>query len=176
MELGTEQSGYVANCKDEKKKKTLHKRRVVYTPNDPWYQFVQGRGLAVLETEIGMVAILPVSMALVSSVFLTAEEGVTLRKGEELGYFQVGGSDIVVMFEAKSKVELDAKAGTHYKMGAPIGSAQVRSQFVWERVSFKAAEGASILDSQRCWNWCNIIGHGSLLGVSQASPHPCHAC
>ena len=108
----------------DEKKKTLHKRRVFHTPNDPGYQFVQGRGLVVLDTDIGLVVILPVGMAVVSSVILTAEEGVTLRKGEELGYFQFGGSDIVVMFEAKSKVRLDAVVGVHYKMGVQIGKVQ----------------------------------------------------
>ena len=55
------------------RKKTLHKRRVFYTPNDPGYHFVQARGLVVLDTAIGMVAILLVGMAVVSSVILTAE-------------------------------------------------------------------------------------------------------
>ena len=104
--------------------KTLRKRRVFCTPNEPGYQFVQGRGLVVLETEIGMVAILPVGVAVVSSVMLTAEEGVTLRKGEEIGYFQFGGSDVVVMFESKRKIKLDAEVGVHYKMGVQIGNVQ----------------------------------------------------
>ncbi len=108
------------------KKQTLHKRRVFYTPNDPGYQFVQGRGLIVLDTDIGMVAVLPVGMAVISSVILTAEEGVTLRKGEELGYFQFGGSDIVVMFEEKPNVKIDAEANVHYKMGVQIGTARAR--------------------------------------------------
>lgn len=102
--------------------KTLRKRRVFYTPNEPGYQFVQGRGLVVLETKVGLVAVLPVGMSVVSSVILTAEEGVTLRKGEELGYFQFGGSDVVVMFESKQDVKLYAKAGVHYKMGEQIGT------------------------------------------------------
>lgn len=71
-----------------------------------------------------MVAVLPVGMAVVSSIILTAEKGVTLRKGEELGYFQFGGSDIVVMFESNRKNRLDAGAGVHYKMGVQIGSVQ----------------------------------------------------
>lgn len=50
--------------------------------------------------------------------------GVTLRKGEELGYFQFGGSDVIVMFEAKAKVRLDAVVGMHYSMGVQIGEAQ----------------------------------------------------
>lgn len=55
------------------KKKTLHKCRVFHTPNDPGHHFVQSRGLVVLDTAIGMVAILPVGMAVVSSVVITAE-------------------------------------------------------------------------------------------------------
>ena len=53
----------------------------------------------------------------------TAEVGVTLRKGEELSYFQFGGSDIIVLFEASMNVNLSAKQGQHYKMGAKIGEA-----------------------------------------------------
>lgn len=63
-----------------------------------------------------------VALAVVSSVVVTAEEGVTLRKGEELAYFQMGGSDVVVMFEAKRKVVLDAEVGKHYRMGVQIGN------------------------------------------------------
>lgn len=117
-ELETERRDFKHRCAEEKRK-TLRKRRVFYTPNDPGYQFIQCRGLVVLETEVGAVAILPVSMAVVSSVVWTAEEGVALRKGEELAYFQFGGSDIVVMFEAKGKVVLDAEVGVHYKNGCP---------------------------------------------------------
>ena len=51
------------------------------------YQFVQTRGLVVIDSPIGLVACLPMGMAQVSSVVLTAEVGVTFHKGEELGYF-----------------------------------------------------------------------------------------
>lgn len=123
MDLETEANG----SKDRSmsgQRKTLRKRRVFCTPNEPGYQFVQGRGLLVLETQIGMVAVLPVGVAVVSSLILTAEEGVTLRKGEEIEYFQFGGSDLVVMFELKRKIKLDAKFGVHYKVGVQIGNVQ----------------------------------------------------
>ena len=123
MDLETEIDASIG-CDMDGRKKILRKRRVFCTPNEPGYQFVQGRGLVVLETKIGLVAVLPVGMSVVSSVILTAEEGVTLRKGEELGYFQFGGSDIVVMFESKRKVELSAAVGVHYKMGVPIGNVE----------------------------------------------------
>jgi phosphatidylserine decarboxylase len=86
------------------------------------YQFTQDRGLIVIDSRLGSVAVLPIGMAQVSSVTLTAEEGAVLAKGEEFGFFSFGGSDIVTLFEA-GKVQLDAKVGTHYNQGRRIGRA-----------------------------------------------------
>ncbi|OYU94583.1 MAG: phosphatidylserine decarboxylase [Bacteroidetes bacterium B1(2017)] len=109
----------------EKNSKTniLEAKRVYEDIDATGYQFAQSRGLIVIETPIGLVAVLPIGMAQVSSVILTAEEGVTLRKGEELSYFQFGGSDIILLFEACSNVSISAQANTHYKMGTKIGKA-----------------------------------------------------
>lgn len=92
-------------------------------PDSAGYQFAQARGLVVLDSPIGLVAVLPIGMCQVSSVILTAEEGVTLRKGEEISYFQFGGSDIIVLFEAKSNVSFTAQPDVHYKMGTRIAQA-----------------------------------------------------
>jgi phosphatidylserine decarboxylase len=54
---------------------------------------------------------------------ITAEVGVTVRKGEELSYFQFGGSDIIVLFEAQSNVSFTAQPNVHYKMGTRIAQA-----------------------------------------------------
>ena len=97
--------------------------RVFDAPDDPGYQFAQARGLIVLDTPIGLVAVLPIGMTQVSSVVVTAEVGVTVRKGEELAYFQFGGSDIVLLFEAKSNVSITAQMGVHYKMGTRLAQA-----------------------------------------------------
>ncbi|MCX5786975.1 MAG: phosphatidylserine decarboxylase [Elusimicrobia bacterium] len=86
------------------------------------YQFTQDRGLIVIDSPLGMTAVLPIGMAQVSSVTLTAEVGAVLSKGEEFGFFSFGGSDIVTLFEA-GKVRLDAKIGTHYNQGRRIGRA-----------------------------------------------------
>lgn len=86
------------------------------------YQFTQDRGLIVVDSPLGLVAVLPIGMAQVSSVTLTAEVGAALAKGEEFGFFSFGGSDIVTLFEA-NKVALDAKVGTHYNQGRRIGHA-----------------------------------------------------
>lgn len=87
------------------------------------YQFAQTRGLIVLDTPIGLVAVLPIGMCQVSSVILTSEVGVTVRKGEELSYFQFGGSDIILLFEASSNVCFSAQRTVHYKMGTKIAQA-----------------------------------------------------
>lgn len=87
------------------------------------YQFVQTRGLIVIDSPCGLVACLPMGMAQVSSVVITAEEGVTLRKGEELGYFQFGGSDFVLVFERASNVDITWQPGVHKQQGTVIGRA-----------------------------------------------------
>jgi phosphatidylserine decarboxylase len=87
------------------------------------YQFVQTRGLIILDTPVGLVACLPMGMAQVSSVVITAEVGMTLRKGEELGYFQFGGSDFVMVFERSSNVQLVCRPEVHYQQGAAVGNA-----------------------------------------------------
>ncbi|KAA6413885.1 MAG: glycoside hydrolase family 15 [Lasallia pustulata] len=81
----------------------LH-RKFFDAPDNAGYQFSQARGLVVLDTKIGLVAVLPIGMAQVSSVILSVEKGTTLRKGEELSYFQFGGSDIILVFEARSNI------------------------------------------------------------------------
>ena len=102
---------------------TLHPKRNFDAPDNAGYQFAQARGLIVLETPIGLVAVLPIGMCQVSSVIMTAEVGVTVRKGEELSYFQFGGSDIIVLFEAASNVSFTAQPNVHHKMGTRIAQA-----------------------------------------------------
>jgi len=85
------------------------------------YQFTQARGLIIIESPIGLVAVLPIGMGQVSSVNLTAEAGATLAKGEEFGYFTFGGSDIIVIFEA-DKVKITAQVGTHYNQGKAVAT------------------------------------------------------
>ena len=92
-------------------------------PDNPGYEFMQNRGLVVLDSPIGLVAVLPMGMGQVSSVVMTAEEGKILRKGEEISYFQFGGSDIVVVFERASNVSITAQPGVHYKAGTRIAEA-----------------------------------------------------
>jgi phosphatidylserine decarboxylase precursor len=85
------------------------------------YQFNQERGLVVIDSpEVGLVAVLPIGMAYVSSVNLTTEVGAELRKGDQFGYFMFGGSDIVMVFQDRNVV-LDAEVGKKYLQGQRLG-------------------------------------------------------
>lgn len=106
----------------EGKHAVVAKREVTLT-NEPGYQFIQTRGLIVIDSPIGLVAVLPIGMGPVSSVVITAEVGRTLRKGEEISYFQFGGSDIVMVFEARSNVSFTAQPGVHYRYGTKLADA-----------------------------------------------------
>jgi phosphatidylserine decarboxylase precursor len=90
---------------------------------DVGYQFIQERGLVIIDSPLGLVAMLPIGMGIVSSVNFTADKGATLVKGEELGYFAFGGSDIILLFEAKAKVTFSAEVGVHYLQGSAMAKA-----------------------------------------------------
>lgn len=126
------------------------------------YQFVQCRGLMVLETRVGKIAVLPMGMAQVSSVCfctpasegpqrlirLTPDEkkglsydqqvalvnekvqkalvGKSVRKGDMISSFLFGGSDIVMVFERRSNVNVSAQVGVHYP---------VRSQYAVSNIA-----------------------------------------
>lgn len=94
-------------------------------PDNPGYQFLQARGCIIIDSDIGLVAVLPIGMAQVSSVRLSVSNNQPIYKGDEISYFQFGGSDIVMVFQAGSGVNLTAKVGTHYNTGKTIGTANV---------------------------------------------------
>jgi hypothetical protein len=69
------------------------------------YEFTQARGVITIDTtdspygNMGIVAVIPIGMAHVSSVNMIATVGSNLLKGDEFGYFLFGGSDIIVLFQ-----------------------------------------------------------------------------
>ncbi|MEM6762019.1 MAG: phosphatidylserine decarboxylase [Pseudomonadota bacterium] len=86
------------------------------------FQWRQERGIIVLSTEnIGLVALVAVGMGLVADVNLTPDLGANLYKGEEFGFFQFGGSDMIMVFQ-KDMVDITAEEGRHYLQGQAIGS------------------------------------------------------
>ena len=87
--------------------------------DDVGFQFTHTRAYIIIDSPVGLVAVMPVGMGHISSVNITAEEGVTLMKGDEFGYFAFGGSDIIMLFQ-RGSVAFTAKENTHYKYGEQI--------------------------------------------------------
>jgi phosphatidylserine decarboxylase precursor len=87
------------------------------------YEFIQTRGILILDTggENGIVAVIPIGMAQVSSVNMNATKGVKLYKGQEFGYFLFGGSDIILLFQEKSNFQLDLGENPKKLAGSKIG-------------------------------------------------------
>jgi len=90
--------------------------------DDVGFQFSHTRGYVIIDSVVGFVAVIPVGMGHISSVNFSVEEGATLVKGEEFGFFAFGGSDIIMLFE-KDKVEFTTKVKSHYKQGEQIAIA-----------------------------------------------------
>ncbi len=63
------------------------------------YQFKQDRGLIVVESPNGLVALVPIGMDFVSSCNISVDNGDYLNKGDEFGYFLFGGSDLIMLFD-----------------------------------------------------------------------------
>lgn len=97
------------------------------------YEFSQTRGVVTIDTsasdggDIGIVAVVPVGMAHVSSVVLTAVEGKHMSKGEEFGYFQFGGSDIIILFQDGVDPRIDTSEDFRL-VGTPVARCRTRSR------------------------------------------------
>jgi phosphatidylserine decarboxylase precursor len=83
-----------------------------YVPVDSTgWQFTQTRGCVIVDTgEYGLVALIPMGMAQVSSVNFqdNVEVGATIKKGDMLGNFLFGGSDFIMLFQEKAGFEITA--------------------------------------------------------------------
>jgi phosphatidylserine decarboxylase len=87
-------------------------------PDQPGYQFLQARALVLIDNPVlGLVACMPIGMAQISSVVLSVDAGNYLTKGQEMSFFKFGGSDIVMVFQEKAKVQFTAK----YNQWNPFG-------------------------------------------------------
>ncbi len=96
-----------------------------YDPIDSTgWQFSQTRGYVIVDTEkYGLVALIPMGMAQVSSVNFEddVEVGATHEKGDMLGNFLFGGSDFVMLFQERAGFEMTATQGNHILMGEEYG-------------------------------------------------------
>lgn len=91
------------------------------------YEFNQVRGVLTLDTaasedgDLGLVGVVPVGMSHVASVNLTTVPGTNVAKGEEFGFFQFGGSDIIILFQAGLSPDVDTSTGLR-RVGTPIAA------------------------------------------------------
>ena len=93
--------------------------KLYYYSNDMGFQMVETRSCAIIENEeFGLVAMLPVGMSQICSCnwIPSLHVGQTLHRGDELGYFLFGGSDVVLIFQRGVEVEL-LHMGEHLLMG-----------------------------------------------------------
>ncbi|MBQ6086041.1 MAG: phosphatidylserine decarboxylase [Bacteroidaceae bacterium] len=93
--------------------------KLYYYSNDMGFQMVETRSCAIIENEeFGLVAMLPVGMSQICSCnwIPSLHVGQTLHRGDEMGYFLFGGSDVVLIFQRGVEVEL-LHMGEHLLMG-----------------------------------------------------------
>ena len=85
-----------------------NKKSYVLKSNSLSWQAFETRGVVILETLAGLVALLPIGMGQVSSVNFESyiQKGLKVKKGDSLGYFLFGGSDFVMIFEEKADFKL----------------------------------------------------------------------
>jgi len=104
------------------------KKRYVLQADEYGWQSIETRGLVIVETsEYGNVAVLPVGMSQISSVVFedTVKVGAKVQKGDMLGCFLFGGSDIVMVFEKDAgfalTVPVNGDEFRHMLMGQEYG-------------------------------------------------------
>ncbi|MCF6155527.1 MAG: hypothetical protein E3K36_09805 [Candidatus Brocadia sp.] len=94
------------------------------------YFFERRRGYFLIETSrYGIVGVVPVGLADISSISFVRKENDVVQKGDELGFFAYGGSAIVLLFEPNRLMDPIYVNNTVYevsnvkvKMGQKIGS------------------------------------------------------
>ncbi|KAK7694883.1 hypothetical protein QCA50_002071 [Cerrena zonata] len=96
----------------------------LFAPDVPGYQFLQARALILIDNPtIGLVAVMPIGMAQVSSVVLSVKQGDIVEKGEEISYFQFGGSDCVMVFQSTANVSFTTTLNEHFNFGQQVAKA-----------------------------------------------------
>ena len=95
-----------------------------YGSEELGWQSIETRGTVILENDEGaFAAIIPVGMCEVASVNFEAsvKPGIKVKKGDPLGYFLFGGSDIIMIFSREAGFTMTAEAGKHLNMGWEYG-------------------------------------------------------
>ncbi|MBD5777979.1 phosphatidylserine decarboxylase [Pelagicoccus sp. NFK12] len=89
------------------------------------YLWENKRVLTVIDTpDLGRVCFIAIGATCVGSIFMTAKEGDSVRKGGELGYFAFGGSCVITLFErdrVKLADDLAANGAKQLEVYAKVG-------------------------------------------------------
>lgn len=93
--------------------------------------------------EFGTVVMVAVGAMMVGSTVITVEEGATVARGDEVGYFKFGGSTILLLFE-KKRVQFDSDIVENSKLcietlvrvGQSIGHAPETKEYKREHIDF----------------------------------------
>ncbi len=96
-------------------------KKLYYYVNNIGFQMVETRSCAIIQTkDYGLVAMMPIGMSQISSCnwLETLREGQWVNRGDEMGYFLFGGSDVVMLFQRDAVVEI-VHNGDHVLMGEP---------------------------------------------------------
>jgi phosphatidylserine decarboxylase len=92
---------------------------------------VAARGLIFIESDdpaIGTICVMPVGMAEVSSCVITVKPKQKIKKGDQIGYFQFGGSTHCVVFKAGAISEFALQAIPQGELGVNSGNVPVNSK------------------------------------------------
>lgn len=99
------------------------------------WQMIETRDCVILDTEFGLVAILPIGMSQICSCNFeeSVQPGAQVSKGDPMGYFLFGGSDIVMVFQSgvefESLVPADESGGLkHILAGEPYAALHVQQE------------------------------------------------
>lgn len=79
------------------------------------------RVVCIFETDQGPMAVILVGAMIVGSIHISSTVGTTLAKGEELGYFKLGSTVIVLLPEKVVEWQSTLQADSMVKMGQAIG-------------------------------------------------------
>jgi phosphatidylserine decarboxylase len=109
-------------------------KRYLLDSNTPGWQNIETRGCVIIENDqYGLVALLPIGMSQVSSVNFeeTVKVGNKVKKGDMLGFFLFGGSDIVILLQKGVDFALtvpkDGKGDyQHVLMGQEYGKLKIK--------------------------------------------------
>ena len=104
--------------------------KLYYYVNDLGFQMVETRACAIFETpDYGLVAMLPVGMSQICSVnwIPSLQVGQQLKRGDEMGFFKFGGSDVILIFQRGIEVDILHQGGINL-MGEAYADLKVKSE------------------------------------------------